>query len=164
MDLLVFSYNYTQELTSSALQLLDALWSSLYEAKVSTVVVSHSPFTLLVGSYVTTDVQSVSPSWNKAPIWGLTTRFLLLSERVYWCGALSLMRGRVCLLQLLLALAIAVILGSESRGTRDHILLSFSAQSQSYFTTGRLPPISLSWHQASWDLRPEIFPPPEPLR
>jgi hypothetical protein len=41
-----------------------------------------------------------------------------------WCGALSLMRGRVCRLQLLLVLASAVILGSESRGTRGHILLS----------------------------------------
>jgi hypothetical protein len=44
--------------------------------------------------------------------------------RVCWCGALSLTRGRVCHLQLLLALASAVILGSESLGTRDHILLS----------------------------------------
>jgi hypothetical protein len=44
--------------------------------------------------------------------------------RVCWCGALSLTRGRVCRLQLLLVLASAVILGSESRGTRDHILLS----------------------------------------
>jgi hypothetical protein len=35
-----------------------------------------------------------------------------------------LWRGRVCRLQLLLALASAVILGSESRGTYDHILLS----------------------------------------
>jgi hypothetical protein len=41
--------------------------------------------------------------------------------RVCSCGALSLKRGRVCRLQLLLALA---ILGSESRVTRDHILLS----------------------------------------
>jgi hypothetical protein len=40
------------------------------------------------------------------------------------CGALSLTRGRNCRLQLLLALARAVILGSESRGTRDHILLA----------------------------------------
>jgi hypothetical protein len=38
-------------------------------------------------------------------------------------GALSLTRGRVCSLRMLLALASAVILGSESRGTRDHILL-----------------------------------------
>jgi hypothetical protein len=44
--------------------------------------------------------------------------------RVCWCGLLSLARGRVCRLQLLLVLASAVILGSESRGTRDHILLS----------------------------------------
>jgi hypothetical protein len=38
--------------------------------------------------------------------------------------ALSLTRRRVCRLQLLLALANAVIFGSGSRGTRDHILLS----------------------------------------
>jgi hypothetical protein len=44
--------------------------------------------------------------------------------RVCWYRALSLMRQRVCRLQLLLVLASAVILGSESRGTRDHILLS----------------------------------------
>jgi hypothetical protein len=39
-------------------------------------------------------------------------------------GARSLMRGQICRLQLLMVLASAVILGSESRGTRDHILLS----------------------------------------
>jgi hypothetical protein len=44
--------------------------------------------------------------------------------RACWYGALCLTRGRVCRLQLLLALASAVILRSESRGTRDHILLS----------------------------------------
>jgi hypothetical protein len=43
---------------------------------------------------------------------------------VCWCGALSLTRGRVCRLQLLLVFASTVILGSESRGIRDHILLS----------------------------------------
>jgi hypothetical protein len=43
--------------------------------------------------------------------------------RVCWCGALCLTRERVCSLQLLLVLASAVIHGSESRGTRDHILL-----------------------------------------
>jgi hypothetical protein len=42
--------------------------------------------------------------------------------RVCSCGALSLTRGRVCRLQLLLALASAIIFGSP--GTRDHILLS----------------------------------------
>jgi hypothetical protein len=44
--------------------------------------------------------------------------------RVCWCGALSLTRDWVCRLQFLLGLASAVILGSKSRGTRDHILLS----------------------------------------
>jgi hypothetical protein len=44
--------------------------------------------------------------------------------QVYWCGVLSLTRERVCRLQLMLVLASAVILGSESRETRDHILLS----------------------------------------
>jgi hypothetical protein len=44
--------------------------------------------------------------------------------RVCWFGAPSLTRGRVCPLQLLLALARAVIFGSESRRTRGHILLS----------------------------------------
>jgi hypothetical protein len=41
--------------------------------------------------------------------------------RVYWCGALSLTRERVCPLKLLMVLASAVILGSESRGTRDRL-------------------------------------------
>jgi hypothetical protein len=44
--------------------------------------------------------------------------------RVSWCRGLYPTRGRVCRLQFLLALASAVIFGSESRGTRDHILLS----------------------------------------
>jgi hypothetical protein len=43
--------------------------------------------------------------------------------RFFWYGALSLMRGRVSRLKLLLALTSVVILGSEFRGTRDHILL-----------------------------------------
>jgi hypothetical protein len=43
---------------------------------------------------------------------------------VCWCEAFALTRGWVCCLQLLLALASAVILGSKSLGTRNHILLS----------------------------------------
>jgi hypothetical protein len=43
--------------------------------------------------------------------------------RVCWYRALSLTRGRVCRLQLLLGLASAVILGSEPLGTHDRILL-----------------------------------------
>jgi hypothetical protein len=47
----------------------------------------------------------------------ITVRLL----RVCWCGAPSPTRRRVCRLQLLLALASAVILGSEFRGTHDHV-------------------------------------------
>jgi hypothetical protein len=43
---------------------------------------------------------------------------------VCWFGAAFLTRGRVCRLQLLLALASAVIFWPESRRTRGHILLS----------------------------------------
>jgi hypothetical protein len=76
-------------------------------------------------SYVTTDCQSASLSWNKAPIWGYDQIFITVRQlHVCWCGVFCLSRGRVCRLQLLLALASAVILGSESRLTRDHILLS----------------------------------------
>jgi hypothetical protein len=66
-------------------------------------------------SYVTTDGQSASLSWYKAPIWGLRPTF-------YYCQTVAgfLMwealsdGGQVCRLQLLLAFASAVILGSES--------------------------------------------------
>jgi hypothetical protein len=76
-------------------------------------------------SDVSTDDQSASLSWNKAPIWGLRLDF-------YYCqtvagllfGALSLTRGQDCRLQFLLVLASTVILGSEFLGTHNHILLS----------------------------------------
>jgi hypothetical protein len=42
------------------------------------------------------------------------------------CGAPSLTRGRVWLLYMLLALARAIVLWSEPRGSRDQILLSHS--------------------------------------
>jgi hypothetical protein len=75
-------------------------------------------------SYVTTEGRSVclgikNPSGAYDQIL-ITVRQL----RVCWRGALSLTRGRICRLQLLLALASAVIFRSESHGTRDHILLS----------------------------------------
>jgi hypothetical protein len=50
----------------------------------------------------------------------ITVRQLLIC----WCGTFCLTRGPVCRLQLLLVRASTVIHGSESRGTRDHILLS----------------------------------------
>jgi hypothetical protein len=86
------------------------------------------------------------------------------------------MRGRVCDLLLLLVLASAVLLGSESRGTQDHILLSqflrlpqpggqgrriyiLQEQSQSHIMTDSQS-ASLSWYQAPiWDLRPIFLSP-----
>jgi hypothetical protein len=50
----------------------------------------------------------------------ITIRWLQVSR----CGAPCLMREWVCCLQLLLDLTSTVILGSESCGTHDHILLS----------------------------------------
>jgi hypothetical protein len=74
--------------------------------------------------YVTTDGQWASLSWNKAPIWGSRPDFYYFQTvaGLLMLGALT--RGPVCRLQLLLALASALVPGFESRGTRDHILLS----------------------------------------
>jgi hypothetical protein len=62
-------------------------------------------------------------SWCQAPSEAYDQIFFSVRQlQVCWCEAPSLTRGRVCRLQLLLVLASAVILGSESRGTHDHIL------------------------------------------
>jgi hypothetical protein len=51
-------------------------------------------------SYITTDGQSASLSWNKTPIWGLRPHFYYcLTIAVFLYGAPSLTRERVCLLQ-----------------------------------------------------------------
>jgi hypothetical protein len=71
-------------------------------------------------SYVTTDGQSASLSWNKALIWGLRPNFCYC-ETV--AGALSDERTGLSF-TIAAVLASAVILGSESRWTRDHCLLS----------------------------------------
>jgi hypothetical protein len=74
--------------------------------------------------YVTTDGQSASLSWNKAPIWGLRPDIYdCLTITVLFYGAPSLMRGRICLLYMLLALASAVRLEFQALWSRDHILL-----------------------------------------
>jgi hypothetical protein len=72
-----------------------------------------------------TDGQLISKSWYRAPSGAHNHIFITLWQ--LWscfCGAPSLMRGRVCLLYMLLALASVVFHGSKSLGTRDHILLS----------------------------------------
>jgi hypothetical protein len=79
-------------------------------------------------SYVTTDGQSASRPvclGIKHSSGAYDQIFISVWElRICWYAALCLTRGRVCRLQLLVALASAVILGSESRRTRDHALLS----------------------------------------
>jgi hypothetical protein len=74
------------------------------------------------------DRRSVGQSvLEKSTHLGLTTRFSLLSDDYGFVDmgrSLSLTRGRLCRLQLLLALASADIFGSDSHGTRDHNLLS----------------------------------------
>jgi hypothetical protein len=65
-------------------------------------------------SHVTTDGQLASLSWCQAPTWGPKPDFCRCQFWVCWCEVPSLMRERVCCLQLLLAHANAVILGSES--------------------------------------------------
>jgi hypothetical protein len=74
-------------------------------------------------SYVTTDGQSASLFWNKAPIWDLRSNF-------YYCHTVAvsliwsaLSDERTGLSHLLLALTSSVVFGFESRGTRDHIIL-----------------------------------------
>jgi hypothetical protein len=71
--------------------------------------------------YITTDGQPTSLSWNKTPIWGLRPDF-------YYCQTVAdlLMWGALSDERMGLPFTIAaraVILGSESRGTHDHILL-----------------------------------------
>jgi hypothetical protein len=68
-------------------------------------------------SYGTTDGQSASLSWCQAPIWGTWPDLYYSQLRVCWCETPSLTKGLVCSLELLLCLASAVNLGSESRRT-----------------------------------------------
>jgi hypothetical protein len=81
-----------------------------------------TPFSdwLVSQSCVMTNGKLASLFWCQAPVQIFGT---VKTDLVFWCGALSLIRGWVCL-QLLLAFASTVILGSESQKTHDHILLS----------------------------------------
>jgi hypothetical protein len=76
-------------------------------------------------TYGTTDGQSASLSWNKAPIWGLRPDFYYFQTAaclLMW-DALSDERTRLSF-TIAAGLARGDILESEARGTRDHILLS----------------------------------------
>jgi hypothetical protein len=74
---------------------------------------------------------------------------LLFDNHCLVLGAPSLTRGRICLWYKLLALASVVILGSDSLGTRDHILLSLFETSffvASYDSQGQGGGIRLRLH------------------
>jgi hypothetical protein len=75
--------------------------------------------------HIAADGQSISKSWCRAPSGAHDQIFSTVWQlRSCFCEAPSLTRGRVCLLYMLLVLASVVFLGSETLGTRDHILLS----------------------------------------
>jgi hypothetical protein len=134
-------------------------------------------------SYLTTESQSVSLSWCQATIRARDKSFFVLEIflrqlRICYFVAPSLRRGGACNLMLILGIPSAVALGSESRRTQGHILLSqflrlpqpggldlriYNPQEQggpvippssSYITTDSQS-ASLSWCQAPiWGPRP----------
>jgi hypothetical protein len=80
-------------------------------------------------SHIVTDGQSVSKSWCRAPSGAHDQIFITVRQlrSCFCCVAPSLTRGRVCLLYMLLALASAVFLGSESPGTVSDLRLPLSS-------------------------------------
>jgi hypothetical protein len=77
-------------------------------------------------SHIATDSQSVSKSWCRSPSRAHDQIFitLLTATVLFFVGRPLWRQVGVCLLYMLLTLASAVFLWSESLGTRDHILLS----------------------------------------
>jgi hypothetical protein len=85
---------------------------------------THYIFSSLSSSTAATrDLNSISQSVSQSVRVRVTLRLMVICFHSPYVAS-SLTRGWVCSLQLLLALASAVILRSDSRGFRDHILLS----------------------------------------
>jgi hypothetical protein len=104
------------------------IWSPLRSPLISPVL--NSPLVwppLKVKVKVTLRLMvgwSVSKPWCRAPSGAHNQIFITVWQlQSCFCGAPPLTRGRVCILYMMLALGSAVFLGSESLGTRDHILL-----------------------------------------
>jgi hypothetical protein len=128
-----FVYNFSQPII--ALSLIYTLHkSSLYSSVLSCpCTLLYSPVLVLPTELSKSkskshwDWRSVSQQVLVSnPIWGSRPDnyyyyYVTVTVLLLW-GALS--DERVCLLYMLLALAIVVFIGSESLGTRDHILLS----------------------------------------
>jgi hypothetical protein len=113
-------------------------------------------------NYVTTDRQSASLYGVKHQSEAYDQIFVAVRQvRVCWCGALSLTREWVCRIQLLLVLASAVILGSESRGTREHIVYclrfeispTWRARSTYLYSLGTGGPVTSPGILVMWDPR-----------
>jgi hypothetical protein len=105
-------------------------------------------------SHIATDSQSVSKPWCRSLSGAHYQLFITVWQlRSCLCGAPSLSRGQVCLLYMLLALARAVFLGSESLGTRDHILpyqIETSFFVASYDSQGHGGGIRPRLHTGAW--------------
>jgi hypothetical protein len=125
--------------------------------------------------------QLASLSWNKAPIWGLWPDFYFCQFRVCCCGALCLTRGQVCCLSFAAGLRqrshswVWVLWNSQPYFIVSDTRLPFSllpttrratveifgprcaTQTQSYLTTGSIPPINSSCRRTPWDSQPEFF-------
>jgi hypothetical protein len=109
------SSNHTLSFHRLASNLLQLLTSHGYLLLVADSVLSPE-------SYIMTDSQSATLSWNKELIWGLWPDIYYFAGLLMW-GALSDKRTGL-LFTIAAALASALTLGSESHRTRDHILLS----------------------------------------
>jgi hypothetical protein len=96
-------FYYSMRLTASQLRLTHASVSSQSQSQ----------------SHIATDGQSVCQSWCRTPSGAQDQIFITVWQLRYcYCGEPSLTRGRVCLLYMLLVLASAVFLGSESKQER----------------------------------------------
>jgi hypothetical protein len=119
-------------------------FTSLHSTELPTTDFSHQPATSLHPTELLTVPTPESESESESELlyyWRFTANHFVLAinplrptnrnfiVQLNTCGyspyvTSSLMRGWICRLQLLLVLASAVILRSESRGTHAHILLS----------------------------------------
>jgi hypothetical protein len=110
-------------------------WTAVLWLTLRLVAISHQPPSLLLTHKLNGQAKvkvtlrvtaSQSVSLGVEPPSGLMTRYLLLfdSYGLDFVGRPLVREDGVCLLYMQQALASAIFLGSESLGTRDHILLS----------------------------------------
>jgi hypothetical protein len=121
LQLIIIAHTLNSFWMTSVWQISHSSWADFSYCPESLI---YFPW-IRVKSYVTIDCPSVSQSWNKAPIWGLQPYF-------YYCQTVVslLMLGALSDERMGLSFTIAagpcqcIILGSDSCGTHNHILLS----------------------------------------